>query len=509
MSEGVVISTGGGLPADLSALARLTGSQRSEVVALLDEINRRSRMLALRSMFPDGGPYARHMYPKHLEFFRAGAKYRERVFMAGNRVGKTMGAGTEWTYHLTGEYPDWWEGHRFNRPIRLMVSGDTHETTRDILQVKLLGATLDHKEDLGTGLIPGKAILGYTPRSHVPGAIEKVRIANKFGGASELLFRSYVQGRVIFQGTELDGFWPDEECPQDVYEEGLVRLMTKRGLATLTFTPLEGLTELIQQLDVPPDELEKANRYIVRCGWDDVPHLTKEMKDEMFAKLPPHQRDARTHGVPRLGSGAIYPVIEEDIIVPDFVLPAHWKRGYGLDVGWNRTAASFLAYNQDTDTHYLYAEHYRGQTEPAVHAQAIQARGRWMQGAIDPAARGRGQDGGMALLMQYQGLGLNLTLANNAVEAGIYEVWSRMSTGRLKVFKSCVNHLAEYRIYRRDDKGQIVKKNDHAMDSMRYGVNTPACLSHMPAAANQYGIDNLQRRMALAGGAAHDPGMGY
>jgi phage terminase large subunit-like protein len=490
---------------DLRHLPLLTGTQRQELAGILDELQRRGRMLTLRSMFPDQGPCRRELYQKHLLFFRCGAKYRERVFMAANRVGKTMGAGTEWTYHLTGDYPDWWEGHRFSRPIRLMVSGDTHETTRDILQVKLLGATLDNKEDLGTGLIPGKAIQSYIPRTGVPGAIEKARIAYKGGGSSELLFRSYIQGRKIFQGTELDGFWPDEECPQDVYEEGLVRLMTRRGLATLTFTPLEGLTELIQQLDVPPDELEKANRAIITCGWNDVPHLTREMKDELYSKLPPHQRDARTKGIPRLGSGAIYPVIEEDIVVPDFVLPAHFQRGYGLDVGWNRTAAPFVAYNRETDTHYLYAEHYRGQVEPAVHAQAIQARGKWMTGAIDPAARGRGQDGGQALLVQYQRLELNLMLANNAVEAGIYEVWSRLSTGRLKVFKSCVNWLSEYRVYRRDDKGQIVKKNDHLMDATRYVINTPAVLSYMPNRTSDF----QALMQARAASTALDPAMGY
>lgn len=486
-------------------LPLLSGAQRAEVAAILDELARRGRMLTLKSMFPDTGPNRRELYQKHLEFFAAGARYRERVFMAGNRVGKTMGAGTEWSYHLTGDYPDWWTGHRFSRPVRVMVSGDTHETTRDILQVKLMGGTLDNKEDIGTGLIPGKAIQSFIPRVGVPGAIEKARIAYKGGGSSELLFRSYVQGRKIFQGTELDGFWPDEECPEDVYEEGLVRLMTRRGLSTLTFTPLEGLTELIQQLDVPPAALEAANRYIVRCGWDDVPHLTQEMKDEMYAKLPPHQRDARTNGVPRLGSGAIYPVIEEDVVVPDFVLPAYFKRGYGLDVGWNRTAASFLAHDRDNDILYVYGEHYRGQAEPAVHTQAIQARGKWMRGAIDPAARGRSQIDGQQLYMQYQKLGLNITPANNAVESGIYEVWSRMSTGRLKFFRSCVNHLAEYRVYRRDDKGHIVKKNDHAMDSLRYGVNTPSVMAHMP----QQNTEFAAMQMARGAATAHDPAMGY
>ncbi len=468
---------------DMSSLARLDGRQRAELAELLGEVWRRAGMRQLAGMFPDGGPLARNLYPKQLEFFRAGKRYFQRVFMAANRVGKTMGAGTEWAYHLTGEYPDWWEGHRFTKPIRLLVAGDTHETTRDILQMKLLGSTTDKPENFGTGLIPGARLKGVVPRrGNVQGAVEKAYIESAHGGTSEVWFRSYEQGRVIFQGVELDGFWPDEECPQDVYEEGLIRLMTTGGLCTLTFTPLQGLTELVENLQ--DSEGSEAGVAIITCGWDDVPHLDKATKDKLYAALPPHQRDARTKGIPQLGSGAIYPIEDEAIVVPDFRLPAHWRRCYGLDVGWNCTAAVFQAYDIDTDTLYWYGEHYRGQAEPAIHSTAIQARGKWLRGAIDPAARGRSQTDGRQLLKVYQDLGLNLAIADNAVEAGIYEVWMRMATGRLKIFMSCTNILAERRVYRRDEKGKIVKKKDHAMDAGRYAVMTKdQILEYVPTRA--------------------------
>lgn len=453
-------------------VSRMTAEQRANLVAILNEVKRRGGQRLLDQLFPDTGPYRRDLYPKHLEFFEAGKTYRERAFIAGNRVGKTIGAGTEWTYHLTGQYPHWWNGYRFDRPIRLLVSGDTHETTRDILQLKMLGSTTDRAENFGTGLIPGRYLGEIVPRVHIKGAVEKAYVKSIWGGDSEIWFRSFVQGRAIFQGIELDGFWPDEECPQDVYEEGLIRLMTRMGLSTLTFTPLSGLTELVDQLISTPEDNEAANRHITTCGWDDVPHLTEQMKREMMARLPPHQRDARTRGIPKLGAGAIYPVDDDDVVVDDFMLPEHWPRGYALDVGWNKTAAAWCALNPDTDTLYIYAEHYRGQAEPEIHAQAIKARGSWMTGAIDPAARGRSQIDGQQLLMLYQQLGLNLVLANNAVEAGIYEVWTRLSTGRLKIFRSCTNLLAERRVYRRDETGKIVKAKDHLMDVMRYLVMT-------------------------------------
>lgn len=206
------------------------------------------------------------------------------------------------------------------------------------------------------------------------------------------------------------------------------------------------------------------------CGWSDVPHLDERAKRELLAATPPYLRDARSKGTPSLGSGAIYPVEETEIVCDPIEIPDYWPRAYALDVGWNRTAALWGAKNPDDGTLYLYSEHYRGEAEPSVHAHAVHSRGEWIRGVIDPAARGRGQKDGVALLDLYNDLGLNLSLANNAVEAGIYEVWQLLSSGKIKVFKTLRNFLSEYRLYRRDEKGKIVKKNDHLMDDLRYLV---------------------------------------
>lgn len=212
------------------------------------------------------------------------------------------------------------------------------------------------------------------------------------------------------------------------------------------------------------------SRSVIQAGWDDVPHITPEMIEKMTAGMAPHTADARRKGVPSLGSGAIYPVPEEDVFIDPIQLPTHFYRAYGFDVGWNKTAAIWGAHDRDTDVLYCYSEHYRGRAEPSVHASGIKARGSWIPGIIDTAARGRSQVDGRNLWDLYEAEGLDLHNADKAVEAGLLEVYQRLSTGRLKIFKTLSGTQSEYRIYRRDEKGRVVKENDHLMDALRYLV---------------------------------------
>lgn len=214
-----------------------------------------------------------------------------------------------------------------------------------------------------------------------------------------------------------------------------------------------------------------AGKFTVNAGWDHVPHLSEEQKAEELARIQPFQRKARSEGIPTLGAGAIYPVPEEVVLCDPFAIPDYYPQCYALDVGWNRTAALWAALDPNTDIAYLYSEHYVGQQEPPMHVSAIRARGAWIPGVIDPASRGRGQRDGQRLFKDYVDLGLNLTVSENALEAGIYEVWTRMSTGRLKVFRTLSNWIGEFRFYQRDDKGHVKDgQNDHLMDTTRYIV---------------------------------------
>lgn len=448
-----------------------TATARLDLALALEEQARRQARRKLDQFFPDTGPLRRSLYPKQTAFFAAGAHYRTRVFMAAHRIGKTQGKAYETALHLTGQYPAWWQGRRFEHPVRWWSAGKTAKTTRDILQLELLGEV----GSFGTGMIPGDVLIETKPKGGVPDAVEILRVRHATNGVpdgvSTLVLKSYDQGRVAFEGTAIDGIDLDEEPPLDINAQCLLRTLTTGGMVALTFTPLLGMSETVRHYlpngEVPPDGPLSDSAYFLNASWDDVPHLDAAAKASLLADLPPYLRDAASRGLPLLGAGAIYPVPEEDWLVDPFALPPHWRRAYALDVGWNRTAALWGAYDQETDCWTLYHEHYVGEQQPTLHAAAIRAPGEWIPGVIDPAARGRSQVDGEALLDLYTDLGLKLEPYDNAVEAGIYGVWERLSTGRLKVFRSLSNYRKEHKLYCRDDKGHVVKRDDHLMDCAR------------------------------------------
>jgi len=448
-----------------------------ELVKALQEKKKRQEESIFFQMYPDEGPLRRELYPKHLEFFDATSKYNEVAAISGNRTGKTFGCGAySVTAHTTGLYPEWWTGKRFDRPITCWVSGATGKTVRDILQETLLG----DKFNIGTGMIPKNCIEGQPPSMPgVPGAFEMVYVKHVSGGLSRIFFKSYEQGPKAYMGTAIDLSWIDEEASDiNVYSQNVVRTMTTDGLVISTFTPENGLSDTL--LMFMPDGLmpdngivpsaiagKKSVKYVVNITWDDVPHLSEEEKDKQLASCPPHLRDVKSKGLPQVGSGVIYPLLEDSIVVEPFEIPSHWPRMYGFDPGWNQTAAVWGAIDPETDVVYLYSEHYRSKAEHSIHADAIKARGEWIPGVIDYAGK---IDDGTKIMHHYEEMGLLVYRADKSVDAGIEVMWQRLSAGRLKVMTHLKNWLKEVRMYRRDDKGRIVKKHDHLMDATRYMV---------------------------------------
>jgi len=244
--------------------------------------------------------------------------------------------------------------------------------------------------------------------------------------------------------------------------------------------------KLLRGVDLPPDAI------VVKTSYKDNPFFPEELEAErLFDKRnnPDRYGHIWEGEYQPLVTGAVWDTPLKEILVDPFQIPAYWPKCYALDPGWNRTAVLWAAHDRDTDTAYLYSEHYRAQAEPPIHVAAIKARGEWIPGVIDPGASGSSQRDGKALLTEYRSLGLNLELANNAVEAGINAVWTRLSIGRLKVFKTLQNWQSEYQRYHRDENGKIIKLDDHLMDDTRYIV--------LPARETKDRMSGLERAIVM------------
>lgn len=416
-------------------------------------------------------------HPKQKQFHELGKTARERLFLAGNRTGKTYGGAIEVCMHLSGVYPEDWQGYRFNKPITAWAIGVSNETVRSTLQQYYIGDPKSHR--LG-GLAPA-IITSMTMRRGLADAIDTVRIRHVSGGQSILCFKSYQQGREALQGARVDFIHCDEEPPHGLYMELLMRLMSvdgvsDPGLMMITATPLLGMTNTILRFTNEDDATEGValnGRGFVQAGWNDNPYLAEVEKEQLRKSMAPHELEAREKGIPSLGSGMVYPVAESAIVCDPFRVPEYWPRVYGLDFGWTApTAALFAAIDRDNDVIYFFAEYALTELTPQQHATNLLNLGAdWIPGVFDPQGLQSSIKDGDKLAQVYHDVGLkHLYRADNAKEAGVAKALTRMQNGQLKIFSSLCQTLKEYRIYGRDENGLIRKGNDHLMDCLRYVV---------------------------------------
>jgi phage terminase large subunit-like protein len=417
-----------------------------------------------------------------MDFHRAGADLaiRERLLIAGNQLGKTWSAGFETAMHLTGRYPDWWEGAVFDSSIAAWAAGVTGEVTRDAVQRVLCGRF----NSLGTGAIPKDSIKDKSMKRGVADAIDTLVI--KWGGGgdvqakeSTLGFKSYDQGREKFQAETLELVWFDEEPPADIYTEGVTRTNATDGIVALTFTPLKGMSNVVKRFLVD----KMPGTHVTTMTIYDALHYTDAKRDAIIASYPAHEREARAKGIPTLGSGRIFPIEEEAIKELSITIPNHWPRLVGLDFGWDHpTAIVWGAWDRDTDTVHIYDCSRVKETTPIIHAATIKAKGSWIPVAWPHDGLQHDKGSGEALADQYRALGVNMLkdrathpaaageeegTGGNGVEAGLMDMLQRMQTGRLKVAEHLNDWFEEFRLYHRKD-GKIVKLDDDLMSATRY-----------------------------------------
>jgi len=282
-------------------------------------------------------------------------------------------------------------------------------------------------------------------------------------------------------GESLDLIWLDEEPPQDIYSQCITRTLDKAGMVYLTFTPENGMTEVVQNFT---SDL-RAGQALITAGWEDAEHLTEAMKEQILQALPQHERDMRSKGIPMIGSGLVFPIDEDTLACEPFIIPNHYARIAAIDFGYDHpTAVVWVAWDRDDDIVYVYDCYKMSKQTPDYHASNINQReGSHYIPIVWPHDGYQHDKGsGIALAEQYRMSHVNMMpfhfenppalgekKGTLSVESGIMEILTRMEQGKFKVFNTLYDWFEEYRLYHRKD-GKIVKIKDDLMAATRYAT---------------------------------------
>lgn len=474
----------------------------SDPVAPPQSLDQIADMLRLAERFRNTGKmFVFTPYPKQQEFFALGLKCNERMLRAGNQEGKTYAAAFETACHMTGQYPNWWTGHRFTKAPRGWVAGVTAPLVRDAPQALLCGPP-GNIEAFGTGMIPRELFVGEPTASRsATNAFDTIRVRHISGGISTATFKSYEQGREKFQSEAVDFLWLDEEPPEDVYTECMTRTTATNGIIYITYTPLKGMTPLTRKFmkEKPPGVGE------VHMTIYDALHITPEMREKKIASWPEHEREARAMGMPFLGSNAVFEEVSAKMLrVPlrlygtevhhreiGAIDTRHWAKLWAIDFGIGHNfAAVLLAWDRDPAIDCIYVLNtvrVKGGI-PKTHAPLLLniAAGVPVVWPHDGHQRDKGS--GEELARQYRKAGLLMCQSHAtfpdggySFEAGIRDMLIRMRDDKLKVAEGLVDWFDEFHSYYRKD-GLVVKEYDDLMSATRIG-----CMAIRSARAVAFG----------------------
>jgi len=457
-----------------------TKAELEQAVEIAREIRQRERYNRIDYYDP---------YPYQKAFHDTGSTCNQRLLMAANRIGKSYCGSAEMSYHLTGLYPKWWKGRRFRQPIVGWAGGVSNETTRDIVQFELLGSP-DDPEAFGSGTVPRKLIIKTERKPGVPNAKSVALIKHVSGGNSSLFFKAYEMGVEKWQGRSVDCIWLDEEPSREIYSQAVTRTLDRRGMVYMTFTPEAGMTETVASF---MNNL-KPGQSLDNATWDDAServmsmkgnrgHLNEGVMEQILSSYAPHEREMRRYGRPSIGSGLVFPVPEEKILIDPFTIEAHWPRIAAIDFGFDHpTAVVWTAWDREEDMYYIYDCYRQAKAPPSVHASAIQNRPNFVPLAWPHDGNRRDSMGNPGLAEQYRNLGCNMLpfhfenppalgekKGGNSIEVGIMDMLQKMENGQFKVFSTLKEWFEEFRMYHRKD-GKIIPLRDDLMSATRYAI---------------------------------------
>lgn len=466
-------------------LAHLTSVQRDHLEGLVLAVSDDMLYNQLKYFRP---------FEHQRNFFRTHRSPR-RGILAANRIGKTVSTCYETAMHLTGLYPDWWDGKRIDHPISVMVAGEGWTQVALVLQNELLG-TNDIKlvDNIGTGAIPKDCIVFDTMRNDGPNCLG-VEIRHVSGANSYLLFANYTQEVRQMQGFKLDLAVFDEQPPDDFFSEIVTRTATTQGSVMCSFTPLKGLNGLVAKFW----NREEGYDYI-RVSWDDVPEydlwgeafLLNETRKQLERDYLPHERDARRNGVPVMGKGAVFQIKSWPTYKNgdfDFKNMHNLKRIIALDLGLvnDKTVISLMYWDPDEVRAWLHTQIVVSGTEEANPIN-------WIQHLVRPevfgcpivlppdaVTPGRYTMTSLSLRQTFEQYELNVhpdPIMNppddsgrrtNHKSYGVNMMRQMLEVGSMMVNENCVQFLREAQNYYADEHGRFSDPDD-CIDSARYAL---------------------------------------
>jgi hypothetical protein len=226
-------------------------------------------------------------------------------------------------------------------------------------------------------------------------------------------------------------------------------------------------------------------RAVITMTIDDAAHFSDAQKASIIESYLPHEREARTKGIPMFGRGRAFPIAEEVYRYEATPLPKHWYRICGIDFGYDHPfGAAWLAWDRDADCIYVYDCYRVREQTPILHAPAIKSRGAKIPVAWPHDGLQHDKGSGEQLAQQYRNQGVAMLPERaqfpdergNGVEAGVTEMLDRMQTGRLKIAAHLSELWEEIRLYHRAPpahgigEAKLVKMNDDLICAVRYGM---------------------------------------
>ena len=427
---------------------------------------------ALRTQSVRPNIYGYNPHEKQVKFHSS--QNKARLYIGGNRSGKTTGGIAEDIMWLTGKHP-------------YRITPEPPVAGRIVSVDFLNGVEKIIKPELARWLPPSE-LLGGSWSTAYSKELRTLTLEN----GSFVEFMSYDQDLDKFAGTSRDFIHFDEEPPQDIWLENKTRLIDRGGSYWITMTPVEGMTWIYDDIYVPGKTDPSNGITVIEVDMTENPYLHKGEVDEFISGLSADDREARVRGKFVQLGGLVYKHFDPEIHVVDPVdlgQVINWEWYASLDHGYNNPTA-WLWHAVSPDNRVItFDEHYVSGEVVNTHAKTVHHRneqhGRPPDQYIgDPSIRATDPITGTSIQLEYTLNGIPVTLGNNDVAAGINRIsrYLELRGGRPSwhITRNCQNLIYEMQRYRwstytnkklqRANNGRETahKKDDHACDSARY-----------------------------------------